>query len=473
MARLVIVSNRVPPARARGVQAGGLAVALREALGRREVLWFGWSGETSDPPAPPRTVTVGRRSFTTADLTPEEERLYYTGYSNGTLWPLLHYRSGIFEFHRAEEEGWRAVNERFARLLAPLLRPDDLIWVHDFHLIPLVGWLRALGCEQRIGFFLHVPFPPPALFAALPRSAALLQDLGAADLIGVQTVQDAAHLSAALAELGITVPIGDFPVGIDAPRFARTAAAAEGKGEMARMLASLAGRSLILGVDRLDYSKGLPHRLRGYAALLRKFPQHRGKVTFLQVAPVSRGAVAQYRMLRRELDELAGRINGEHAEYDWIPLRWLTRPLPRGLLAGFLRHARVGLVTPLRDGMNLVAKEYVAAQDPADPGVLVLSRFAGATAELTGGLLVNPHDPEDITEALHTALTMPLAERQARWQQDWSALAAPAKGDWARAFLAELRAGRAEPAEAGADDAQPPPARAAAGRGVSGLGSEA
>ncbi len=444
MARLVIVSNRVPPARARGAQAGGLAVALKAVIGRREVLWFGWSGETADPIPPPQTVVAGRLTTITTDLTEEEERLYYTGYSNGTLWPLLHYRSGIFEFRRAEEEAWRAVNERFAALLAPLLRPDDLVWVHDFHLIPLLRRLRAHGCTQRIGFFLHVPFPPPALFAALPRVEALLADLAAADLIGVQTEQDAAHLAGTLDGHRLAAQIGAFPVGIDLQRFARDAASAVGKNEMTRLLASLAGRALILGIDRLDYSKGLPHRLRGYAALLRRFPQHRGKVSFLQAAPVSRGSVAQYRMLRRELDELAGRINGEHAEFDWVPLRWLTRPLPRKVLAGFLRHARVGLVTPLRDGMNLVAKEFVAAQDPEDPGVLVLSRFAGAAAELQGALQVNPHDPEDITEALQAALTMPLAERQARWRRDWDALAAPAGGDWARAFLDRLRAAPAE-----------------------------
>jgi trehalose 6-phosphate synthase len=438
LARLVIVSNRVPPPRARGVQAGGLAVALKDALGRREVLWFGWSGQTSDDPPPPDSVTTGRRTFVTTDLTPDEERLYYTGYSNGTLWPLLHYRSGIFEFHREQEEAWRAVNARFADLLLPLLRPDDVIWVHDFHLIPLARALRARGCRQRIGFFLHVPFPPPSLFAALPRREAVFQDFAACDLIGMQTEQDAAHLRAAMAEFDLTPVIGAFPVGIDVAGFARDAAAARNKPDVARLHASLAGRQLILGIDRLDYSKGLPHRFRGYAALLRRFPEHRGKVTFMQVAPVSRGDVVQYRNLRRELDELAGRINGEHAEFDWMPLRWLTRPLPRAQLAGFLRVARVGLVTPLRDGMNLVAKEYVAAQDPESPGVLVLSRFAGAAAEMAGALLVNPHDPEDITDALDRAITMPVEERRERWTQDYAALSKPAGGNWAQAFLARM-----------------------------------
>ena len=440
MARLVIVSNRVPPPRARGAQAGGLAVALREALGRREVLWFGWSGQCAETPGRPTFAQVGERCFVTTDLTPAEEKLYYNGYSNGTLWPLLHYRSGIFEFRREEEEAWRAVNARFAEMLVPLLRTDDLVWVHDYHLIPLTRMLREAGCTQRIGFFLHVPFPPAALFAALPRRDAVLQDLAAPDLVGLQTEQDVAHLTSALAELGLATAIGCFPVGINAFEFARAATAAAEKPDVSRLRASLGERSLILGIDRLDYSKGLPHRFRGFAALLRRFPQHRRKVTLLQVAPISRGDGLQYRMLRRELDELSGRINGEHAEYDWMPLRWLTRPLPRKQIAGFLRHARIGLVTPLRDGMNLVAKEYVAAQDPEDPGVLVLSRFAGAAAELHGALQVNPHDPQDITDALHAALTMPIEERIERWQADFNAVAKPAGGNWAQAFLARLSA---------------------------------
>jgi trehalose 6-phosphate synthase len=205
-----------------------------------------------------------------------------------------------------------------------------------------------------------------------------------------------------------------------------------------RLVESLGGRALILGADRLDYSKGLPQRFRGYARLLELSPQHRRKVTFLQVAPVSRGDVAQYRALRRELDELAGRINGQHGDIDWMPIRWLTRAVPRNTLAGFHRIARVGLVTPLADGMNLVAKEFVAAQDPADPGVLVLSRFAGAAAELGGALLVNPHDPDEVAEALDTALAMPAEERQSRWRADREVIGRNSAAAWAEAFLHAL-----------------------------------
>jgi trehalose 6-phosphate synthase len=451
LARLVIVSNRVPPMGRATAVAGGLAIALQEAVKRTQLLWFGWSGEMSGRTAP-AIVTRGLRSQALLDLTPEEHRLYYTGFCNGMLWPLLHYRFGLAEFRRDEEEAWRAVNTRFAEALLPLLRPDDTIWVHDFHLFPLGAALRARGVRAPIGFFLHVPFPPPALFAALPRGDALLDDLGAYDLIGTQTEEDAGHLRAALAPLGLAPEIGAYPVGIDADGFTRAATRAAARRDVARFRDSLVGRRLIFGVDRLDYSKGLPQRLAGYADLLKRFPQHRGRVTFLQCAPVSRGDVRQYRLLRRELDELVGRINGEFAEVDWVPLRWTTRPIARGVLAGFLGIARVALVTPLRDGMNLVAKEFVAAQPPEDPGVLVLSRFAGAARELAGALLVNPNDPDETAEVLDVALSMPLAERRARWKQDFEHLRAAGATGWSRAFLARLAeraaARNAEPARA-------------------------
>lgn len=441
MARLVIVSNRVPVPRPRGgPQAGGLAVALAEALVGREALWFGWSGETSASPGAPAQLTLGRTTYATADLTESERRGYYGGFANGTLWPLLHYRMGLVEFRREDHEAWRAVNARFAALLAPMLRPDDLVWVHDFHLFPLAASLRGLGCRQRIGFFLHVPFPPPALFEALPQGRRILAELGSYDLVGTQTRADAANLGAALAGIGLPLAVSAFPVGIDAAGFAREAMRAANGPDGKRLAESLGGRALILGVDRLDYSKGLPERFRGYAALLRRFPEHRRRVTFLQVAPVSRNEVAQYRALRRELDELAGRINGEHGEIDWIPIRWMTRALPRQTLAGFHRLARIGLVTPLRDGMNLVAKEFVAAQDEADPGVLVLSRFAGAAEELKGAVRVNPHDPDEIAEGLDAALRMTGDERRDRAAADRAALAGNSAADWARRFLSALGA---------------------------------
>ena len=336
------------------------------------------------------------------------------------------------------------MNEAFAAALAPLLRPTDIVWVHDYHLIPFGAALRRLRPCGRLGFFLHVPFPPAALFRTLPDADDLLRSLAAYDVIGLQTQGDADNLNDALRAVGVARRAEAFPVGIDPNAFADTARRAALSSETQRLMASLPGRALILGVDRLDYSKGLPHRFRGFDQLLRRFPGHRGRVTFLQVAPVSRGEVAQYRALRRELDELAGRINGQHAEVDWVPLRWITRTVPRTTLAGYLRMARVGLVTPLRDGMNLVAKEYVAAQDPADPGALVLSRFAGVAEQLNDrhALMVNPYDPDAIAEALDQALTMPLEERLRRWRGMAEMVWRHDAAGWSRGFLARLE-GRA------------------------------
>ena len=442
MARLVIVSNRVPPPRERGQLAGGLAVALRDAIAGRDTLWFGWSGTVRDSATPIHQARAGRLRFATIDLGSAAHRGYYTGFANGTLWPLLHWRLGLAEFRRADYVAYRAVNQEFADGVARLLQSGDTVWAHDYHLFPFGAALRARGWAGRLGFFLHVPFPPAPLFRMLPEADALLRDLDAYDVIGVQTPEDAAYLNEAMASLGLVPRAQAFPISIDPEDFAATAKRAARGDDVERMRASMADRALILGVDRLDYTKGLPGRFRAFDQLLRRFPDHRGRVTFLQVAPVSRGDVAQYRALRRELDELAGRINGEHAEFDWMPLRYITRAIARPTLAGFHRLARVGLVTPLRDGMNLVAKEFVAAQDEADPGVLVLSRFAGAAAELEcGALLVNPHDPDAIAEALDAALLMDLPERQARWRAMHDAVWRNTAADWSRAFLARLEGG--------------------------------
>jgi trehalose 6-phosphate synthase len=440
MARLVIVSNRVPAPRERGNLAGGLAVALRDAVKGRDTLWFGWSGETvaGETPDKAQIAQAGRITFATLDLAERDFRGYYQGFSNGMLWPLLHYRMGLAEFRRADLEAYYAVNEAFARALAPLLRPDDSVWVHDYHLIPLGAALRRRGVACRTGFFLHVPFPPPALFECLPRAEALLRDFGAYDVIGMQSPEDARNLNAMLEPLGVATRAEAFPIGINPETFATAARKAEAGPEGARLKGSLGGRALIVGVDRLDYSKGLPQRFRGLAQLLKRFPEHRKQVTMIQIAPVSRGEVAEYRSLRKELDELAGRINGQHAEFDWVPLRYLTRGVARNTLAGFFRQARVGLVTPLRDGMNLVAKEYVAAQNPEDPGALVLSRFAGAAHELDGAILVNPHDPDETAEAMHLALTMLPEERRARWRGMAQEVQRNTAAVWARRFLHEL-----------------------------------
>jgi len=440
MSRLVIVSYRVPAPATRRSSAGGLLVALEDVMLTRQALWFGWSGTTVIDGTEPgsHSESVDGVTYTTIDIPATEHRGFYQGFANGVLWPLLHGQAEMMAYRRADHEAYDNVNRRFASALASLLREDDLVWIHDYQLFPLGQMLRDLGVRCRIGFFLHVPFPPPSIFTTLPGADALLGSLDAYDLLGMQSAPDAQHLNALLAARGTAVRARAFPIGINPRAIASLARRAPRSAQWRKLESSLVGRDLILGVDRLDYTKGIPHRFRGYAQLLRRFPEHRGKVQMLQIAPVSRGEVSQYRALRRELDELVGRINGENSDVDWTPLRYITRAIPRAALFGFYRIARVGLVTPLRDGMNLVAKEYVAAQDADDPGVLVLSRFAGAAEELREALLVNPYDPDEIAEAVHKALTMKQADRRTAWQPLAAALHTNTATAWATSFLSAL-----------------------------------
>jgi trehalose 6-phosphate synthase len=452
VARLVIVSNRVPAYGDRKEQSGGLAVALDEAL-KQETLWFGWSGQTATETSL-KPVLTQRRAVTlaTIDLGAEDYQRFYVGFANSTLWPLLHYRTGIMDYVRADYHGYRTVNRQFAEALSPLLRPDDIVWIHDYHLMPLAHELRERGHANRLGFFLHIPFPPASVFDALPSARTLVRDLAACDLIGFQTEDDGDNFLSCVTRLaaGTLQSEGRFqidgkasraiaiPVGIDPVRFGRAAERASNGDNATRLRESLSGRRLIIGVDRLDYSKGLGNRFEAYARLLEQFPEHRLKVSYLQVAPRSRGDVGEYQLLKRNLDRQAGKINGKFAEFDWVPLRYMTRGLPRNTLAGFYRTAAVGLVTPLRDGMNLVAKEYVAAQEALDPGVLVLSRFAGAAAHMKEALIVNPYDADEVAEAIHEALVMPHDERRDRWQALYATVNRDSAAAWCERFLKEL-----------------------------------
>ncbi len=453
MNRLVVVSNRVPlpPGRA---QAGGLAVALDGLMEQRGGLWFGWSGAVvaSDPGCRVAMRQEGGIDYATIDLSAEEHARYYNNFSNAVLWPLLHTMPELMTFDRRDAAVYRAVNARMAATLQPLLRPDDLVWLHDFHLLPLPAALRALGVANPIGFFLHVPFASPDVLAAAPAMAGLVRDVLTADLIGFQTENDLNNFAAAAEAFadatrvaanvvmvnGRRVRLGVFPVEIEPHGFAEIAARSATNGAAERLRASLRGQDLILGVERLDPTKGLLQRLAALRRLLEQHPTWVRRATLLQIAAESRKDVGLYRTLRATLDREAGRLNGDFAEPDWQPLRLVSRAVDRTLIAGYMRLARVGLVTPLRDGMNLVAKEYVAAQDPANPGVLILSRFAGAAQQLDAALLINPHDTDAMAEAMQRGLTMPLAERQARWEALWAAIERRSPLAWGRAFVATL-----------------------------------
>ncbi len=469
-ARLVIVSNRVPSPRERASQAGGLAVAVRDALRRNGGLWFGWTGEVSEVSTDAlKIMSAGKVTYATFDLGKTDHQQFYIGYANSTLWPVLHYRVGLLEYRREDMEGYLRVNERMARSLLPLLGPDDVIWVHDYHLIPFGQILRRMGVRNPIGFFLHTPFPVAQVFEALPRHEMLLEALASYDLVGFQTDLDLTAFLGCIGDIakgnirsdGSFTAYGRngagavFPASIDGDGFAGMAKDSSLSPEGQRLKESLGGRRLMIGVDRLDYSKGLVNRFLAYDRMLDMYPEHRSKVTFLQVAARSRSDVAQYRLLRRELEQAASRTNGRYAEFDWVPIRYLTRALPRSTLAGFYRLSQVGLVTPLRDGMNLVAKEYVAAQPAEDPGVLVLSRFAGAAREFDAAMLVNPYDLDQMAEMMHRALAMPLEERRDRWVSMMEKLKLHSARSWSRDFLHELHrrasARLAAPAPAVAD----------------------
>lgn len=457
MRRLVVLSNRVPSA-GRTAQAGGLAVALSEAM-RPGSLWIGWSGRAGGGADIAMRVEHGV-TYAVFDLTEAQHRDYYNGFSNNTIYPLLLFRLGLMRFRAEEFAAYEDVNRRFATNALALLQHDDLVWVHDYHLMLTPGTLRAAGARQRIGFFFHTPFPPLAIFAVVPRARTLLAGVCGADVIGFQTSSDRDGFLACVAGLLGVTPQDDgsfmheercvrtlvCPVGIDAEGFARTARLAAERLPAHRLRASLHDAALLFGADRLDHAKGLPHRVEAYDLLLRQHPEHRRHVCYLQVAAPSREEVAEYRRLRREIDGRVGDLNGRHGEADWIPLRYITRVTPRATVAGFFRLARVGVVTPLRDGFGLGAAEFVAAQDPTDPGVLVLSRFAGAASVMDAALLVNPFDSEAIAETLHRALTMPAEERRARHATLSAQVCANSAARHAARFL-DVLAGASEPVQ--------------------------
>ncbi|CAB3794591.1 alpha,alpha-trehalose-phosphate synthase (UDP-forming) [Pararobbsia alpina] len=457
MSRLVVVSNRT--ADLRKPAAGGLAVALGESLQQRGGVWFGWSGkileDVDGQPAPEGKVNfqrAGKVTLATVDLGRADYDAYYAGYSNDVLWPVFHYRLDLANFDTRFAAGYRRVNQLFARKLLPMLKPDDLIWVHDYHLIPLAAELRALGCTNRIGFFLHVPMPPPLIMAAIPEHEWLMRSLFAFDVVGFQSRADLLHFShyvesEAGAEVlgdgrfrayGRTTHAGAFPIGMDVDDFLRLAEAKEGREMFERMRDEYSRRQLLLGVDRLDYSKGLPQRIHAFRELLAQYPENRNRATLIQIASPSREDVEAYGDIRRQMDSLCGAINGDYGELDWMPIRYIHRNIARKRLPGLYRASRVALVTPLRDGMNLVAKEFIAAQDPADPGMLVLSRFAGAAEQLKDALLVNPYDTQGTAQAIQRALTMPLEERRNRHANLLRSIREQNIHWWTRSFLDAL-----------------------------------
>ena len=456
MSRLVVISNRVAVPKARGAAGaqGGLAGALNSALKKHKGVWFGWSGEESDDAA--GTINMQRHdgvTTATIDLTSQEVDDYYNGYANSTLWPLFHYRLDLTRYERETGKGYERVNERFAESVTPLIEDDDLVWVHDYHLLPLAERLRSRGLKNRMGFFLHTPWPPTRLFVSLPFHERLVMTMLEYDVIGFQTQEwlesflhycekellaDVDEATGQITYKGRTCFARAYPIGIDWDHFQAQGDTGEARNAAQRLLASTRHRSAMIGVDRLDYSKGLPERIDGIGRFFDQNPERVRDLVYIQIAPPSREDVDSYQKIRNELEQKTGQINGARSEVDVVPIRYVNRGYSHAELFGFFRAAKIGMVTPLRDGMNLVAKEYIAAQDPEDPGVLILSRFAGAAAQLDQSLLVNPHSPDDLAHAIGKALDMPLKERRDRYEASIGTVRDDNVQIWTERFTADL-----------------------------------
>jgi trehalose 6-phosphate synthase/phosphatase len=424
--RLVVLSNRLPYTVRKGRNgteversSGGLVAALGPAMSRHGGTWIGWPGGTLDVGG--RLPTPDGYELAPIALSAQEVRLYYHGLSNRTLWPLLHSFPTRMELDRDEWLAYEAVNERFAERAAGLVDAGSLVWIHDYQLMRAASPLRRARPDARIAFFLHVPFPPHDTFRILPWDREILRGLLACDLVGFHSPGYAANfMDCAERTLGLrvdrergvvehgerTVAVGAFPLGIDYVEVEVRAAAAE-------PLAGAGTERLVLGVDRLDYTKGIPERIRAFVRFLELHPEHVGNVVLLQIAEPSRGEVPEYQRLKREVDELVGAVNGRFGTASWTPIRYLNRSVGPDELASLYREAAVALVTPLRDGMNLVAKEYVASQ-VGEPGVLILSKLAGAAETMREALQVNPYNVDAVAECLHQGLGMEAVERSAR-----------------------------------------------------------
>jgi trehalose 6-phosphate synthase len=456
MAMDIVVSNRVARITPGGPMVGGLAAALLPAVKKSGVVWFGSSGKVRNINLCGTPLveleSYGRGTIARVDLPEQHHAGFYEGFANSALWPLLHSRPDLTHSHTADYADYRAVNAYMARTLAAFSNADSTFWIHDYHFLLLGEELRRLGIRQKIGFFLHTPWPDRRTFAQLPQHQELAAAMLAYDLVGFQTDRARDNFAAVLRhELRVPAnghtfegPYGScrlatFPIGIDTHEFADSALKAVDDPDVRRLRASLAGSKLMIGVDRIDYSKGLAQRIQAYDHLLARYPGLKRRLAMLQIAVPSRCNIASYRALQAELAALVGEVNGRHGEIDWTPIRYLNKGFGQATLAGLYRSAAVGLVTPLQDGMNLVAKEYVAAQNPEDPGVLVLSKYAGAAQELDSALLVDPQDVEAVGRRIAAVLVMPLEERRARWQRMMDKLLRHSIHAWFSDFMHALK----------------------------------
>lgn len=437
--RLLVVSNRTPPSTTgRHRQVGGLVSALEPALQSCDGMWLGWSGGETEGE---RKVSIDdtalpvRASF---DFAPEWRERYYGGFCNRALWPLFHGLPGRVRYSDQDWLAYVAANAEFARHAYDLVASNGTVWMHDYHLLLAGQALRGRGFSGPIGLFLHIPFPQSDLFDTLPWADEIITAMLDFDLVGFHTEQWADNFRACVRARGheSRPDIGVLPIGVDPLSFPIEVGNID--RDIAGLSTALGDRKLILGVDRLDYAKGIPERLVAFERLLELSSAWRGKVTFVQVSVPSRAEVPEYAELRQQVETLVGRINGRFGEADWVPVRYLYRSYNHRALAQLYRLADVALITPLRDGLNLVAKEFVVAQDASDPGVLVLSRFAGAAVELGDALLTNPFHPEGLAGDIDRALRMEATERKRRHKLLLASLANKTPQRWASAFIDRL-----------------------------------
>ena len=452
---LVVVSNRVSRASANEPMTGGLAAALLPVVEKSGAIWVGSSGRVRDGAQKEPFAEIealGAGALAMLDLPAAHYGGYYEGFANSALWPALHSRTDLICTSHDDYQSYREVNSFFARALLRFRKPDTAFWIQDYHFLALGAESRALGVTHPLGFFLHTPWPARDIFGGVPHHRELVEAMLAYDLIGFQTEGDRDNfLSYVDGDLGLDTTGGVvmsrygvsrcavFPIGIDPAKFAAHAAKAASHPDVSRLRRSLNGEKLAIGVDRVDYSKGLVNRLDAFDRMLTRQPQLKRSVSLLQIATLSRGTIEAYGDLQNQLAKLVSDINGRHGEVDWTPIRYLNKGFSQTVLAGLYRTAQVGLVTPLHDGMNLVAKEYVAAQNPVDPGVLVLSKYAGAANELDTALLVNPHDVDGMARTIATAFSMPLLERRMRWEAMMAKLRAGTIQDWFADFVEALQ----------------------------------
>lgn len=445
-ANLILVSNRLPAtveADPDGLRlkpsSGGLVTALRPILEARQGYWVGWPGQEYEETDLERLLACKRADdpyqLIPVSLTPEERHDFYLGFSNEIIWPLFHDLQSRCNFDPAYWRAYVNVNQKFAEAVAKVADHDSIVWVHDYHLILVGEFLRKLGLKCQLGFFQHIPFPPLDIFEKLPWRSQILRALFEFDVIGFQTPRDERNFGGCVRRLlpnlelhrqheqlhtqvdGRQIFIGSFPIGIDFDEFSTEAERPEVAQRAAEIRRDVTGRQIVLGVDRLDYTKGVPERLRAFQNLLATHESLRRQITLIQVVVPSREDIPKYQELKLEVETLISQINGRYGDSGWVPIHYIHRHLERAELLAHYRVADIALITPLKDGMNLVAKEFCAAQ-AGDQGVLILSEFAGAADQLrNGAILVNPYDIESVAAALHQAFSMSEKDRKIRMRK--------------------------------------------------------